>query len=185
MKEKDPGLVYHSQHRRHLSGGCMPLFLLAALAFVGVLFALVRVEMKPPMRPAGAGDVLYRTDDMLEPQIRQRSPLPLRLPRYVAPLRMDEGVVNLPLRRKLKAAEAPEELPFPSAPDSVVLNTTTLLELPPVKNEAASAGAEPAASPVASPAAAPAAAPAPINPVPVTLPYVEPASAELRGREVA
>ncbi len=133
MKQRHTSLIYHSQHRRHVRGGCMPAFLLLSAVFFAGVLMLVRVEMKPPLRPAGEGNILYRKDELLENQIRQRSPLPLRLPRYVAPLRQDEGVVNLPLRRSLKAADAPEELPYPVAPDSVVLNVASLLELPPAK----------------------------------------------------
>ncbi len=135
MKERRHSLVFHSEHRRHVRGGCMPVFLLLALLCMGGMILLVRVVMAPPLRPAGEGNVLYRNDAFLEAQIRQRSPLPLRLPRYIAPLRQDEGVLSMPLRRELRAAEAPEELPFPSAPDSVVLNRHALLELPPVKEE--------------------------------------------------
>ncbi len=136
MNERRHGLVFHSLHRRHVRGGCMPVFLLLSIAFLAGVFMLVRVEMKQPLRPAGEGNLLYRKDELLETQIRQRSPLPLRLPRYVAPLRQDEGVVNLSLRRTLRATVAPEELPYPSAPDSVVLNRSSLLELPPVKEKA-------------------------------------------------
>ncbi len=130
MNESRDSLVFHSRHRRHVRGGCMPVFVLLSLAGLAGVLLLVRVEMKPPVRPAGEGNLLYRKDELLETQIRQRSPLPLRLPRYVAPLRQDEGVVNMPLRRRLQAAEAPEELPYPVAVDSVVLNAETLLELP-------------------------------------------------------
>ncbi len=147
MKENRDSLVFHSQHRRHLRGGCMPVFILLAVAFLAGVFMLVRVEMKPAVRPSGEGNLLYRKDELLETQIRQRSPLPLRLPRYVAPLRQDEGVVNLPLRRTLKAAEAPEELPFPHAPDSVVLNRTVLLELPPQTEEGEATSAADADTP--------------------------------------
>ncbi len=142
MKERRSSLVLHSEHRRHVRGGCLPVFLLLSVAFFASVLMLVRVEMEPPLRPAGEGNVFYRKDELQENQIRQRSPLPLRLPRYVAPLRKDEGVVNLPLRRTLKAAEAPEELPYPTAPDSVVLNATSLLELPPPAGEERSPSAE-------------------------------------------
>ncbi len=176
MSENPDRLVFHSEHRRHVRGGCMPVFLLLALAFLAGLFLLVRVEMKPPLLPKGQGNLLYRMDELLETQIRQRSPLPLRLPRYIAPLRQDEGVVNLPLRRTLTASEAPAELPFPTAADSVVLNATTLLELPPQKGEEQGAShATPAASP-----AAPAEPAADAAPVPM-----EPSSASLTGKEVA
>ncbi len=176
MKEKPYSPVYHSQHRRHVRGGCMPVFLLLAVALLAGVFAFVRVEMKPRLRPAGEGNVLYRKDELLETQIRQRSPLPLRLPRYVAPLRQDEGGVNLSLRRTLKATEAPEELPYPSAADSVVLNSATLLELPPQKEAEADSPA-----PATEPAA-------PVQPAPVVLPaaeLTEPVSAALPGKEVA
>ncbi len=157
----------------------MPVFLLLAVAFLAGVFLLVRVEMKPPVRPAGEGNILYRKDELLETQIRQRSPLPLRLPRYVAPLRQDEGVVNMPLRRKLHAAEAPEELPFPTAPDSVVLNSTSLLKLPPQKEGAEAPAATPSAP---EPPAASGGAPVPPAPEPV---FAEPASAAPQGKEVA
>ncbi len=179
MSEDADRLVFHSQHRRHVRGGCMPVFLLLAVAFMVGGFMFVRVEMKPPLRPAGEGNLLYRKDELLETQIRQRSPLPLRLPRYIAPLRLDEGVVNLPLRRYLEAAPAPEELPYPVAADSVVLNATSLLELPPAKNtgEQPSAAEEPPVSaPVPAPVQQPA-APAPL--------ITEPTSASLQGKEVA
>ncbi len=133
MTERRHSLVFHSQHRRHVRGGCMPVFFLLALGVIGGLLLLSQVEMQPPIRPAGEGNVLYRKDEFLETQLRQRSPLPLRLPRYIAPLRQDEGVVTMQLRRELKAAPAPEELPFPTAADSVVLNRYALLELPPAK----------------------------------------------------
>ncbi len=190
MSENPDRLVFHSLHRRHVRGGCMPVFLLLAIAFMAGVFMLVRVEMKPPLRPAGEGNLLYRKDELLETQIRQRSPLPLRLPRYIAPLRQDEGVVNLPLRRTLRATDAPEELPFPTAADSVVLNATTLLELPPVKAaekvaevipEASEASPQQPAAPTdpvdAPPPAVERATPAPVSP--------EPASAALQGKEVA
>ncbi len=173
MKEKPYSPVYHSQQRHHVRGGCMPVFLLLAVALLVGVFALVRVEMKAPLRPAGEGNVLYRKDELLETQIRQRSPLPLRLPRYVAPLRQDEGVVNLPLRRSLQATQAPEELPYPAAADSVVLNAATLLELPPQKEAQEAHGGEPVA---------------PVQPAPAVLPapeLTEPVSAALPGKEVA
>ncbi len=193
MSDKPDRLVFHSLHRRHVRGGCMPVFLLLAIAFLGGVFMCVRVEMKPPLRPAGVGNLLYRKDELLETQIRQRSPLPLRLPRYVAPLRQDEGVVNLPLRRRLNAAEAPEELPFPTAADSVVLNATALLELPPVEavdkvaEIAPEAGAAPSAAPSPSPVApAPAENPPPlVEPAPSSPALSEPSSASLQGKEVA
>ncbi len=131
MSERRHGLVYHSLHRRHVTGGCMPVFFLLALAALVGLLLLTEVEMTPRPRPMGQGNILHRQDQLLETQIRQRSPLPLLLPRYIAPLRMDEGIVNLPLRRTLTAAEAPEELPFATGADSVVLNRAALLELPP------------------------------------------------------
>ena len=133
MSDRRTNLVFHSRHRRHLAGGCMPVFFLLALALLAGLLLVLRVEMTPPIRPAGEGNILHRKDELVETQIRQRSPLPLRLPRYIAPLRQDEGIVNLPLRRTLTAAEAPEESPFATAADSVVLNAVTLLELPPQK----------------------------------------------------
>ncbi len=142
MSENRPSLVFHSEHRRHVRGGCVPVFLLLALACMAGLMLLVSVEMEPPVRPAGEGNVLYRKDQFLEAQIRQRSPLPLILPRYIAPLRQDEGVLSMPLREELKAAAAPEESPFPSAPDSVVLNRVTLLELPPEEGETADKAAD-------------------------------------------
>ncbi len=178
MNESRDNLVYHSEHRRHVRGGCMPVFLLLALGLVVGGALLVRVEMKPPVRPVREGNLLYRKDELLETQIRQRSPLPLRLPRYIAPLRQDEGVVNMPLRRKLKAADAPEELPFPTAADSVVLNATSLLELPPAREPEAAKPAEQAPAADAPPAASPA-TPAP-EPV-----YLEPTSVALPGKEVA
>ncbi len=142
MNERRHSLVYHSMHRRHVRGGCMFFFFLLALAFVAGMLFLVRVEMKPQPRPQGEGNMLFRKDDLLETQIRQRSPLPLRLPRSIAPLRQDEGIVNLPLRRSLKAAEAPEELPFSRAADSVVLHAASLLELPPATEKAETAAGE-------------------------------------------
>ncbi len=146
MSERQDNLVFHSRHRRHVRGGCMPVFVLLSLAGLAGVLLLVRVEMKPPLRPAGEGNIFYRHDELLESQIRQRSPLPLRLPRYVAPLRQDEGVVNLPLRRRLRAAEAPEELPYSAAADSVVLNADALLELPPAKDEPVEEASEPVES---------------------------------------
>ncbi len=137
MSDRRTNLVFHSLHRRHISGGCMPVFFLLALALLAGVLLLLRVEMSPPLRPAGEGSILHRKDELVETQIRQRSPLPLRLPRYIAPLRQDEGIVNLPLRRTLAAAEAPEESPFAAAADSVVLNAATLLELPPQKPQEA------------------------------------------------
>ncbi len=187
MSAPEDRLVFHSLHRRHVRGGCMPVFLLLAVAFLAGVFMLVRVEMKPPLRLAGEGNLLYRKDDLLETQIRQRSPLPLRLPRYIAPLRQDEGVVNLPLRRVLSATDAPEELPFPTAADSVVLNAVSLLELPPVKavetvaeivpEHADAAAPETPENPAPAPAAPPAPAAAPA--------LMEPSSASLQGKEVA
>ncbi len=176
MSERHHSLVFHSLHRRHVRGGCLPVFLLLSVAVLAGVFMLVRVEMKPPLRPAGEGNLLYRKDELLETQIRQRSPLPLRLPRYVAPLRQDEGVVNMPLRRTLNAATPPEELPYPTAPDSVVLNPTTLLELPPVK-DAGMKKSETQAPAEPAPAPAPTEADAPLNP--------EPTSAARPGKEVA
>ncbi len=178
MSEENERLVYHSQSRRHVRSGCLPLFLLLALLFVVGVLWVVRVEMKPPLPPADEGNILYREDELLETQIRQRSPLPLRLPRYIAPLRQDEGVVNLPLRRVLGAAPAPEELPYPVAADSVVLNPTSLLELPPAKEESSSAAPEhpPVSSPPA-PQQVPALETSPL--------YAEPASVALPGKEVA
>ena len=131
MSGRRNSLVFHSQHQRHVRGGCLPLYLLLSLALIIAVLLMLRVEMTPPLRPAGEGNILLRKDQLLESQIRQRSPLPLRLPRYIAPLRQDEGVVNLPFRRTLTAAPAPQESPFTTAPDSVVLNATVLLELPP------------------------------------------------------
>ncbi len=182
MSDSQDRLVYHSEHRRHVRGGCMSVFLLLALAFVAGIFALVRVEMKPPLRPAGVGNLLYRKDELLETQIRQRSPLPLRLPRYIAPLRQDEGVVNLPLRRRLCATDAPEELPFPDAADSVVLNAPSLLALPPARGEAQEPAPAPASAPAEPvlPSPVPSAEPASASPI-----FIEPASAGLPGKEVA
>ncbi len=139
MKDRRYKLIYHSLHGRPLRGGCMPVFLLAALLLLGGVLMLVRVEMPMPLQAAGEGNIFYRKDALLFSQIRQRSPLPMMLPDFVDPARQQEELIDLPLRRELKLLEAPEESPFAAAPDSVVLNPIALLELPPTAEEKAAA----------------------------------------------
>ncbi len=139
MKEPRYKLIYHSLHGRPLRGGCMPVFLLFSLLLLGGVFMVVRVAMPEPLQAAGEGNIYYRKDALLFSQIRQRSPLPMMLPDFVDPARQQEEHINLPLRRELLLLPAPEESPFVSAPDSVVLNPITLLELPPTAEERAAA----------------------------------------------
>ncbi len=153
MNERRYKLIYHSLHGRPLRGGCMPVFLLLALLLLGGMLMMVRVEMPEPLTSAGEGSVIYRKDELLYAQIRQRSPLPMRLPDFVDPARHPEEGVNLPFRRELHMQAAPPESPFATAPDSVVLDAAGLLALPPTAEEkaAAKAAAEAAAN---APAAA-------------------------------
>ncbi len=148
MKEKRDSLLYHSLHGRSSgSRGCLPLcFLLSAALAVPVLM-LVRVDMPQPSLPAGEGNVFYRSDDLTASQLIQRSPLPLRLPRYADPARRLDDSVELPLRREPAPAAAPAESPFSPAPDSVVLREDVLLALPPAKETKAEGGGENGTSP--------------------------------------
>ncbi len=139
MKDSRDKLTYHSLHGRPLRGGCMPVFLLGSMLLLAGVLMMVRVEMPQPLQPAGEGNLFYRKDELLYSQIRQRCPLPMLLPDFVDPARRQEESIDLPLRRELRLLEAPAESPFVSAPDSVVLNPITLLELPPTDEEKAAA----------------------------------------------
>ena len=131
MKRDPIKLLYHSLHKRPMSG-CLPLFfVLAALVVAGVI-SLVRVVTPQPLRPRGVGNVYYRNDELTRFQVRQRSALPLRLPAYADPAaRPAIPQHELPLYREVELQTLPPLPSIPPPPDTAVPGADTLPELPP------------------------------------------------------
>lgn len=133
MKNAPTRLIYHSLHKRPMSG-CLPLFLLlATLATIGAI-SLVHVTMPPPFHSRGQGTVGYKNDELTRFQVRQRSALPLRLPTYADPAAQQPVAhAELTLGREVPLQEAPPLPITAEPPDSAVLDAAELLRLPPTE----------------------------------------------------
>ena len=134
--DKEHSLIYHSLHSRPMPG-CMPLFMVLSALLMGGIMLLVNVVSPPPLRPKGEGNVYYRDDAILKFQIHQRSPLPLRLPASLDPAR-EAAVATATLSWVKPVGLLPLSSPriYSPAPDSAVLNSEILMELPPLKTQA-------------------------------------------------
>ena len=110
--------------------GCLPLFFLLAALATGAVMWLVQVRLPAHFRPRGTGVVHYRNDELTRFQVRQRSALPLRLPRDPAAM-LPEPEHALPLHRPVLLQAAPPLPITPEPPDSAVLDADSLLRLPP------------------------------------------------------
>lgn len=131
MSDPEQNLIYHAMHRRPMKG-CLPLFILLSCGVVLGILSLVEVAIPRAPRPKGEGKVYYRNDELLHFNIRQRTPLPLRLPDYVDPVRQEEAASQaLPGAYVPRLVQAPPPRLFAAAPDSCVLDKNLLLALPP------------------------------------------------------
>lgn len=129
--KEESSLVYHLEHGRSMPG-CLPLFVLIAGVLAVLGMELVEVQKPKSLRPRGEGDVYYRNDELLHFHAFQRSPLPLRLPVTVDPAQApDREMPPLSSERRVSLLPAPAPALFGSAPDSAVLEKSSLLRLPP------------------------------------------------------
>lgn len=165
MKKEDDEncLIFHRADERQGHGALVLSFLLAC-GFVVGLFCLVSIERPERIRAERYGVQYYRNDDFMHFEVRQRSPLPLQLPKGAEPARAVGllPVPELPLRREPVFVPAPPNRGVNTSWESSVLSADELLALP-----------EPSA---------PAVAPAPTEPAPAETAPVTPVSAT--GEEV-
>lgn len=131
MKRNEPGLIYHSLHKRGYRG-CLPVtFVFSALVVAGVMWGL-QVRMPERVHNHGIGELFYRNDSLIHFQIRRRSPLPMNLPAFVDPARQESAAaVDSDGRVEAKLAPAPSFDFLSTPPDSAVLDADNLLALPP------------------------------------------------------
>ena len=110
------------------AAGCLPLFMIPALAAFGALLWFAPVEMRAPVQPQGRGTIDYRSGRDADFVLSLRHPLPLPFPGMVA----DEA-----LRVELPPAQKPAMLPPPAVgevspqPQSAVLPREEMLRRPP------------------------------------------------------
>ena len=135
MKNGSIKLQYHSMHKRPMQG-CLPFFLFMSGLAVWGMFRLVEVDLPEPLKPKGAGRVLYRDDSVTRFYVAQHSALPLRLPEQTDP------AVQSPLPeqalsedRVVELEMAPAVFPFANDLNSMVFDSETLLALPPLPEE--------------------------------------------------
>lgn len=131
MSEEPPTLfVYHTDQRRRLRG-CMPLFVFVSALLVvgGILLVPIRLTEKP--EPPRTGRVYFRNDPLLHFNLRQLSPRPFELPKFVDPAAKNFGRVDVPAlpESRLLLVEPPS--PFAGSADTFVLEGADLLGLPP------------------------------------------------------
>lgn len=131
MKRKEPGLIYHSLHKRGYRG-CLPVtFVISALVVAGAMWVL-QIRMPERIRHKGTGELLYRNDSLIHFLIRRRSPLPMNLPSFIDPAQQESAAAVDPDGRvEAKLAPAPPFDFLSTPPDSAVLDADDLLALPP------------------------------------------------------
>lgn len=129
MKKQDEqeNLVFYSLYKRP-AHGCLPLFVLSALALGAGLMLLVKVKMPEPLQPRGVGVVQVNRSADTRFLVLRRSVMPLLLP--LAPEKLPDSTA-LPTARRLQPQQAPAVPLFSEVPDSAVLNADELLALPP------------------------------------------------------
>lgn len=131
MKKEEHSLLYHAMHSRPMAG-CLPLFFLLAAIVVGSAFFFVKVDMPEPARPQGHGKVMFINDEITAMRMQLRSPLPLILPAYVDPTRVETAAGHsLPRKAEPELRPSPGTHIFERYPDSMILDEKRLLELPP------------------------------------------------------
>lgn len=131
MKRNEPGLIYHSLHRRGYRS-CLPItFIISALVVTGALIVL-NVRMPERIRSKGVGKIYYQNDELIHFLIRQRSPLPMNMPAYADPARQETAAaIETDGRADAKPIPAPPFNFLSTPPDSAVLDEKDLLALPP------------------------------------------------------
>lgn len=125
--EEQENLVFYSLYKRP-AHGCLPLFVLLALAFGAAVLLLVKVTMTEPLKPRGEGVVHVNTGADTRFLVLRRSVMPLLLP--LAPEKLPDSTA-LPTARTLQPQQAPAVPLFSEIPDSAVLDAAELLALPP------------------------------------------------------
>lgn len=126
-QEQQQNLIFYTAYIRR-AHGCLPLFFFMAALFLGGLLCTVNiVRPAKPERPQ-VGTVYGNTDALTRFMVQQRSILPLL---YPASLDLEPRGRVLPLTREMQPVSAPPLPLYPTAPDSAVLDTEQLLELPP------------------------------------------------------
>ena len=129
--EEEHSLIYHALHSRPMPG-CLPLFMLMAAIFVGVMLLMVDVKMPERVHPEGHGKITYNNDAITAIRMQLRSPLPLLLPVYADPTRQDvDSGQNLPRRFEPSITKAASQAIFDTVPASMVTDEHLLLALPP------------------------------------------------------
>ena len=131
MKKEEHSLLYHAMHSRPMAG-CLPLFFLLAAIIIGSAFFFVEVYMPKPTRPQGHGKVMHINDEITAMRMQLRSPLPLVLPAYVDPTRVETAAgQTLPRKATPELHPSPGTHIFERYPDSLILDEKRLLQLPP------------------------------------------------------
>lgn len=148
MKKEEHSLLYHAMHSRPMAG-CLPLFFLLAAIVIGCAFFFVEVHMPEPTRPQGNGKIMHINDEITAMRMKLRSPLPLILPAYVDPTRIEAAAdQTLPRKATPELQPSPGTRIFERYPDSLILDEKHLLQLPPPSQpQPVEAGAAPSATP--------------------------------------
>lgn len=122
--------VYHTDQRRRLRG-CMPFFVFVSAILVvgGILLVPVRLPEKPATPRTGR--VYFRNDPLLHFNMRQLSPRPFELPKFVDPATKNFGRVDVSVLPESRLLRVDPPSPFDGRADTFVLGDVDLLALPP------------------------------------------------------
>ena len=129
MSTEDDSLFPERKERP--AAGCLPLFMIPALAAFGSLLWFAPVEMPKPVQPQGRATIDYRSGGTADFVLSLRHPLPLPFIGTAA----DEA-----LQVELPPAQKPAMLPPPAMgdvsthPQSAVLLREEMLRRPPQDN---------------------------------------------------
>lgn len=122
--------VYHTDQRRRLQG-CMPLFVFVSAILVVGGILLVPIKLTEKQTIPRTGRVYFRNDPLLHFNLRQMSPRPFELPKFVDPATKNFGRVDVPVLPESRLLWVEPPSPFDGKSDTFVLEGVDLLELPP------------------------------------------------------
>ncbi len=128
-KKEEKDIIYQSPHERDLQG-CLPFFILLALALVALLFFFIRVEEPKEVHSSGRGQVFVRKDSMLHSYLSESSPLGLSLPRFADPAYQQIPHTQLPITRRVELESLPAARYDKQSTPTPLLSAPYLLSLP-------------------------------------------------------